>query len=159
MTVLSTKGSSTQNSRVIRAARKAVYQALVDQDALTSWLPPETMTGQVHVFESCESGRFRMSLTYQNADHSRGGMTSEHTDTVQAEFVDLLQDEKIDWVVEFESHDPEFAGEMKLSFIPADATGGTEDVRYCTNFLGGVPLEDKKVGCRSSLKNLAALLE
>jgi len=35
---------------MIKAPRKAVYQACLDRDAVASWLSPETMTGHVHTF-------------------------------------------------------------------------------------------------------------
>ncbi len=53
----STKGSSTRVSRIIKAPRRAVYQAFLDQNAVASWLPPETMTGRVHIFEPREGER------------------------------------------------------------------------------------------------------
>jgi hypothetical protein len=54
MTEPSTKGSSTRVSRIIKAPRKVVYQAFLDQSAVASSLPPETMTGRVHIFEPRE---------------------------------------------------------------------------------------------------------
>jgi uncharacterized protein YndB with AHSA1/START domain len=159
MTEPRTKGTSTRVSRTIKAPRKAVYQAFLDRDALASWLPPETMTGQVHAFEPHEGGRFRMSLTYQDPRHSPGGKTSEDTDTVRGRFVELVPDEKVAWVTEFESQDPGFAGEMRITFSLTDADGGTEVCVVCDNIPRGVRPEDNELGCRSSLKKLAALLE
>jgi uncharacterized protein YndB with AHSA1/START domain len=144
---------------MIKAPRKAVYQAFLDRDAVASWLPPEAMTGHVHTFDPREGGKFRMSLTYQDPEHSPGGKTSEDTDTVQGRFVELVPYEKIAWVVEFESQDPGFAGEMRITFRLADAEGGTEVVVLCEDIPGGVRPEDNEMGCRSSLQNLAALLE
>ena len=42
---------------IIKAPRKVVYQAFLDQNAVASWLPPETMTGRVHIFEPREGER------------------------------------------------------------------------------------------------------
>jgi uncharacterized protein YndB with AHSA1/START domain len=159
MTEPSTKGASTRVSRVIKAPRKVVYQTFLDRDAVASWLPPESMTGQVHTFEPREGGEFRMSLTYQDPEHSPGGKTSEDTDTVRGRFLELVPDEKIAWVVEFESEDPRFAGEMRITFSLADAEGGTEVVVLCEDIPEGVRPEDNEMGCRSSLRYLAALLE
>jgi uncharacterized protein YndB with AHSA1/START domain len=102
MTEPSTKGASTRVSRMIKAPRKAVDQAFLDRDALASWLPPETMTGHVHTFDPREGGTFRISLTYQDPKHSPGGKTSEDTDTVHGRFAELVPDEKLIWVVEFD---------------------------------------------------------
>lgn len=66
---------------------------------------------------------------------------------------------KIVWVVEFESQDPGFAGEMTITFSLADADGGTEVVVFCGDIPQGVRPEDNEMGCRSSLQKLAALLE
>jgi uncharacterized protein YndB with AHSA1/START domain len=100
-----------------------------------------------------------MSLTYQDPAQSPGGKTTEDTDTFQGRFAELVPDETIVWVVEFESPDPAFAGAMRVTFSLADAEGGTEVVVSCEDIPGGVRLEDNEMGCRSSLENLAALLE
>jgi hypothetical protein len=48
---------------------------------------------------------------------------------------------------------------MRVTFSLADAEVGTEVVVYCEVIPRGVRLEDNEMGCRSSLENLAALLE
>jgi uncharacterized protein YndB with AHSA1/START domain len=159
MTEPSTKGASTRVSRMIKAPRKAVYQAFLDRDAMASWLPPETMTGHVHTFDPREGGIFRMSLTYQNPEDSQRGKTSADTDTFQGRFVELVPYEKIVWVTEFESQDTGFAGEMSVTFSLADADGGTEVCVHCEDIPKGVRPEDNEMGCRSSLQKLAALIE
>ncbi|HEV3166275.1 MAG TPA: SRPBCC family protein [Isosphaeraceae bacterium] len=159
MTEPSSKGASTRVSRTIKAPRKALYEAFLDRDAVASWLPPETMTGLVHALDPHEGGKFRMSLTYESPEDSQRGKTSEDTDTVQGRFVELVPYEKIAWVVEFESQDPGFAGEMRVTFTLADADGGTDVVVFCEDIPKGVRPEDNELGCRSSLQKLAALLE
>src|ERR1700730_1887042 len=131
MTKPSAKRASTQVSKMIKAPRKAVYQACLDPDAVASWRAPDNMKGQVHVFDAREGGRFRMSLTFQDPKHSPGGKTSEDTDTFQGRFVELVPEEKIVWVTEFESQDPGFAGEMRITFNLADADGGTDVCVVC----------------------------
>lgn len=151
--------ASTRVSRVIKAPRKAAYQACLDPDALSSWRVPDNMKGHVHVFEAREGGRYRMTLTYQNPKHSPGGKTSENTDTFQGRFVELVPYEKIVEVVEFESRDPRFAGEMKITTSFADTEGGTEVTILCQDLPKGVRPEDNELGCKESLQKLAALLE
>jgi len=155
----SAKGASTRVSRTIKAPRKAVYQAFLDRDAVASWLPPETMTGQVHAFDPREGGKFGMSLTYQDPKHSPGGKTTEDTDTFQGRFVELVPYEKIVWGVEFESQDPGFAGEMRITWSLADADEGTEVTVLCENLPKDLRPEDNEMGSQSSLQKLAALLE
>jgi uncharacterized protein YndB with AHSA1/START domain len=155
----SAKGSSTRVATIIKAPRAAVYQAFVDRDALASWLHPANMRSQMHTFEPREGGIFRMSLTYQNPEDLGRGKTSGDTDTFQARFAELVPLEKIVWVVEFESQEQGFAGEMSITTLFADADGGTEVTMLYEGIPAGVSPEDNEMGTRSSLQNLAALLE
>ncbi|HTE85432.1 MAG TPA: SRPBCC domain-containing protein [Dehalococcoidia bacterium] len=90
MTEPSSKGASTRVSRIIHAPPKAIYEAFLDRDAMATWLPPDGMTAEVHAFNAHEGGTFRMSLTYQDPDHSPRGKTSDDRDTVQGRFVKLV---------------------------------------------------------------------
>jgi uncharacterized protein YndB with AHSA1/START domain len=147
---------STRVSQIIKAPREIVYRAFLDPDALASWLPPANMRGQVHTFEPRAGGRIHMSLTYQ--DSSRG-KTSENTDTFEGKFVELIASEKIVWVTEFESDQPDFAGEMRITWSLADADGGTEVTVLCEDIPKGISLEDNETGSRSSLRKLAEFIE
>jgi uncharacterized protein YndB with AHSA1/START domain len=153
------KGRSTRVSTIIKAPREVIYRAFLDPDALASWLAPDTMQGRVETFEPHEGGRFRMSLTYQDTADSPRSKTSEDTDTFEGKFVELRPNEKIVQVVEFESEQPEFAGEMKLTWTLADIDGGTEVTVICEDIPKGIRLEDNEVGSRQSLRKLAALVE
>jgi uncharacterized protein YndB with AHSA1/START domain len=153
---------TTSVSRVIKAPRHTVYQAFIDADAVASWLAPGTMKGHVHTFDPREGGEIRMSLTYQNLEESpdgKGGKSSTDTDTFQGKFSELIPDEKIVWLTEFESQQPEFAGEMKLTWSFVDAEGGTEVTVLCENIPPGIRPEDNEAGSRSSLEKLALFLE
>src|SRR6059058_1110196 len=77
MTEPSAGRTSTQVSRIIKAPRKTVYRACLDPDSVASWRAPDNMKAHVHVFDARQGGRFRVSLTYQDVDHSPGGKTSE----------------------------------------------------------------------------------
>ena len=153
----SSTGASTRVSRVIKATREVVYKAFIDADAVASWLSPEDMKGHVHTFEPRAGGKFRMSLTYQDIADTpggTGGKSSEDTDTFHGEFVELVPDEKIVWVTEFETDDPQFAGEMRLIWTFADHENGTEVTVVCEDIPAGINPEDNEVGSRSSLKKL-----
>lgn len=152
-------GASTRVSRVIKAGREEVYRAFLDPQSVVAWLPPHNMTGRVHVFDPREGGLFRISLTYQDPEHSLGGKTTADTDTVQGRFVELLPYSRIVEVVTFESEDPAFAGEMTITVTLADADGGTEITFLCEDIPKGIRPEDNEQGCRESLQKLAALLE
>lgn len=162
MTEAPAEGANTAVTRVVRAPREEVYRAFLDPDAVASWLPPEGMSGHVHIFDPREGGEFRISLTYDdpaNSPGGSGGKTTDDTDTHRGRFVELVPHERIVEVVEFESDDPGFAGEMRITVTLSDVDGGTEVTFRCEDVPSGVRPEDNEAGSRSSLDNLAALLE
>jgi uncharacterized protein YndB with AHSA1/START domain len=158
MTESSAGRASTQVSRIIAAPRMTVYQACLDPDALASWRVPDNMEGQMHVFDPREGGAFRMSLTYQDLEQSPGGKTSEGTDTFQGRFVELVPGEKIVEIIEFESQDPGFVGEMKMTTRFSETAEGTEITVLCEGIPAGVRLEDNEAGSEQALRKLAALI-
>lgn len=156
------EGASTEVSRVIDASPGDVYRAFLDPDAVAAWLPPSGMTGHVHHFDPREGGEFRISLTYRDSADSpggTGGKTTENTDTHRGRFVRQVPNERIEQVVEFESDDPGFAGEMRITVTLEDVDEGTEVAYRCEDIPNGIRPEDNEAGCRSSLQKLAALLE
>lgn len=150
-------GRSTQVSRIIKAPRHAAYRACLDPHAVVSWRVPDNMKGHMHVFDARVGGAFRMSLTYQDPAPSPGGKTSEDMDTFEGRFVELVPDEKIVEAIEFESRDPEFAGEMRITTTFADTADGTEITVLCQDIPAGIRLEDNETGSQQSLRKLAAL--
>lgn len=159
MTAPSNKGRNTRVSQIIKAPREVIYQAFLDADAVAAWLPPDGMIGQVHTFEPHAGGKFRISLTYQNPADSLAGKSSEATDTVEGTFAELIPNEKIVWVSEFESDQPEFAGAMRITWSLSDADGGTEVSALCEDIPSGIRLEDNELGSTLSLCHLAAYVE
>jgi len=155
----SSTGRSTRVSQIIKAPREVIYRAFLEPEAVASWLPPDGMKGHVHTFEPHEGGKFRISLTYVDRLDSPRGKTSEDTDTVEGKFVELIPNEKIVQVTEFESEQPDFAGEMRITWSLADADGGTEVTVLCEDIPKGIRLEDNETGSRSSLRNLAVFIE
>lgn len=159
MTTPSTTPGNMQISKIIKAPRQAVYQACLDPDALAAWRVPDNMTAQVHVFDARQGGRIRMSLTYKDPAHSPPGKSSADTDTFESRFLELLPNERIVEVVAFESPDPNFAGEMKLTTSLREAGDGTEITLLFEGVPAGIRLEDNETGTQQSLRKLAALLE
>jgi uncharacterized protein YndB with AHSA1/START domain len=155
----SRKGASTSVSRIIKALRKSVYQAFLDPTSVAVWLAPDNMKTHIYSFDARKDGAFRISLTYIDPQHSLPGKTSDDTDTFQGRFAELIPDTKIVEVVEFESPDPAFAGEMKMTVTLAEATGGTNVTILCENIPKGIRPEDNEQGCKESLQKLAKLLE
>lgn len=151
-------GASTKVSRIIRAPRQTIYRACLDPAALAAWRVPDGMTARLHAFDGREGGTYRMSLTYTDPAGSPG-KTSDDTDTFQGTFLELVSNEKVVELVRFESRDPGFTGEMRMTTSLADAGQGTEVTVLCEDIPPGIRPEDNELGCRLALANLARLLE
>jgi uncharacterized protein YndB with AHSA1/START domain len=117
----------------------------VDPEAMVSWLSPKGMKGHIDEFDAREGELFRMTLTYVGTDHSTIGKTSEHTDVVQGRFLELVPDERMTQLVEFESEDPAFAGEMIMTWALAVVPEGTKVAIVCENVPEGIRQEDHHV--------------
>lgn len=146
-------------SKIVDAPREAVYQALLDPQALAQWLPPQDMRGQVHALDARVGGEIRMSLTYLDQAAAPRGKTSAATDTFRGRFVQLVPGERIVWAVQFESADPSFAGEMTVSWTLVPTQDGTEVTVRCDQIPPGIRLEDNEAGSRSTLEKLASYLD
>jgi uncharacterized protein YndB with AHSA1/START domain len=153
------RGESTPISRIIEAPRKEVYQALVDPQAVAAWFAPNTMQAHVHAFDPSQGGQLRISLVYQNPEDSQRGKTTGDTDTYHGRFVELVPYERIVEAIEFESQDPEFAGEMRMTVMLADVDDGTEVSLLYEDVPTGIRPEDNEAGARQSLRKLAAFVE
>jgi uncharacterized protein YndB with AHSA1/START domain len=149
--------SSTRVGRHVNAPRARVYAALVDADAVARWKVPAGMTCHVHSFDGREGGTFRISLTYDAP--TGAGKTTVHTDTYHGRFVELVPNERVVEVDEFETADPALQGEMTITITLADADGGTDVVGVHEGLPPGVSTADNEAGWRSALDRLAALVE
>ncbi len=154
--------ASTQVTQLVRAPREAVYRAFLDRDMVAVWQHPENMRLHMHSFDPSEGGTFRISLAYQDVKESpdgKGGKSSGDTDTYHGRFERLVPPTTIVQMIEFETDQPEFAGEMCVIVSLADVDGGTEVAYRCEDIPPGVRPEDNIAGCRSALQRLAALVE
>jgi uncharacterized protein YndB with AHSA1/START domain len=149
--------SCTRITWRLNAPREKVYRALIDPEAVATWMVPTGMTSHVHAFDAREGGFFRISLTY-DAPSARGKSTA-HTDTYHGRFVELVANERVVEVLEFETDDPAMRGEMTIAFSLTDAYGGTELVAVHEGVPPGVPPADNDTGWQMSLAKLAALVE
>jgi uncharacterized protein YndB with AHSA1/START domain len=148
---------STCITRLIKAPRAAVYRALIDPAAIAVWKVPTGMTSKVHAFEAREGGAFRVSLTY--TEQTGTGKTTAHTDTYHGHFAQLIPNERIVEVVEFETSDPELSGEMRITTTLADAVGGTSITALHDNLPEGVSPKDNEIGWSEAFTKLAAFVE
>jgi uncharacterized protein YndB with AHSA1/START domain len=148
---------STRITRHVNAPRASVYRALIDAQAVATWMVPNGMTSHVHEFEARVGGPFRISLTYDAPTGT--GKTTAHTDTYHGHFVKLVPNEQVIEVTEFETSDPAMQGEMTITFTLRDANGGTDVFGVHENLPPGVSPTDNKTGWQMALDKLAALVE
>jgi uncharacterized protein YndB with AHSA1/START domain len=141
----------------VNAPREDIYRALLDPDAVATWMVPSGMTSHVHTFDAREGGLFRISLTYDAPTGT--GKTSTHTDTYHGRFVKLVPNEQVIEEMEFETDDPAMRGMMTVTFTLSDADGGTDVAAVHDNLPPGVSPTDNETGWRMSLDKLAALVE
>lgn len=148
---------STRVSRYVRAAPAAVYAALVDPVAVAEWKFPSGMTCEVHVFEPRIGGNLRVTLTHDLA--SEAGKTTQHSDTYSGRFVELVPNERIVEIDEFETTDPTMTGAMTVTISLVPVGDGTEVIGLHEGLPPGVSLADNELGWESALERLAALVE
>ena len=149
----------TSVSRIIRAPRQTIYEAFMNPEALVEWLPPQGMRATLSAFEPQEGGTYRMVLTYLKAEDSGRGKSSDRSDVVRGRFGKLIPNERIVQHVAFESGDPEFGGEMTITWTFADVPGGTNVTVVAENEPAGIRPDDHEAGMTSTLANLAAFTE
>jgi len=145
-------------SRVIAAPEERVYAALIDPVALTTWLPPDGMTGRFEQFDPTPGGAYRLVLTYEDASASPG-KTTESSDIVEALFVDLVPGVRVVQAVDFVSADPAYSGTMTMTWEMRPVDGGTRVDVTAADVPDGISSEDHAAGLSSSLLNLAVYLE
>jgi uncharacterized protein YndB with AHSA1/START domain len=148
---------STRISQRISASRASVYRALLDPRAVAIWKVPTGMTCHVHTFEPREGGSFRISLTYDEPTGT--GKSTAHTDTYHGYFAELLPDERVVEVDEFETQDAALRGLMTITITLADADGGTNLLAVHDGLPPGVSSADNEAGWRMALEKLAAFVE
>ena len=144
-------------SRLIPALPDAVYRAFLDPEALVCWLPPEGMTGRIQAFEPRPGGRFDLVLAYDGPGQD-SGKSSQGEDIVRGRFVELVENRRIVQLVEFDSPDPVFAGEMRMTWQLDSEAGGTRVTVRAENVPSGIRPDDHRAGMGSTLANLAAFV-
>jgi len=153
--------STTQLTQHITAPRAAVYRALIDAQAVATWMVPDDMRSQVHLFEPREGGRFRISLTYESPTAT--GKSSAHTDTYHGYFAKLVPDQQVIQVMEFETDDEAMRGEMTTTFTLMDSGDdngtGTDVLAVHEHVPPGIAPADNELGWRMSLQKLAKWVE
>jgi uncharacterized protein YndB with AHSA1/START domain len=134
--------------RVFAARPEKVYRAIVEPDALASWLPPFGFTCTVHALEAKEGGRHRMSFrNFTTGDsHAFGGT-----------YLKLVPGETLVYTDAFD--DPNLPGEMTVTVTLKEVSVGTEMTVVQENIPDLIPLEACYLGWQESLRKLAKLVE
>lgn len=143
--------------RLIAVPREQVYAALVDPEALTAWLPPGDMAGEIEHFDARPGGSYRMVLTYPEASGPRGKSTPG-TDIVEARFIDIVPGLRVVYTVDFVTNDPAFGGTMTMRWELTPVDGGTRVKVTAEDVPDAVPAADHIAGMASSLDKLAQYL-
>ena len=116
------------------------------------------MTGTMLAFAFHEGGAYRMRLTY-NEPQRTPGKTSENADEIQVRFIRLVPNKRIEQSVTFESDDPAFSGEMRITWVFESTQNGTLVTVRCEEVPVGIEAQDHEAGLQSTLNNLAAFAE
>jgi uncharacterized protein YndB with AHSA1/START domain len=145
-------------SRVVAAPPLRVYAALVDEEALAAWLPPEGMTARFERFDPRPGGSYRLVLTYTDAAASSGKSTPD-SDIVQARYVELVPGVRVVQAVDFASDEPAFAGTMTMTWEVSAVEKGTRVDITADDVPDGISAGDHASGLASSLANLAEYVE
>ncbi|WP_316812590.1 SRPBCC family protein [Pedobacter heparinus] len=146
-------------SRVIKAPAHRIYLAFLDPEAIASWRPPAGMECEVYEFEPSIGGKYKMAFKYTRSEDATAGKTSANADVFNGIFVELIADRKIVELIKFESDDPAFAEEMKMTTRLTPVKDGTEVTFIAENVPSTIKKEDHDEGMRSSLENLAKFME
>ena len=146
----------TRLEQLIAAPRSVVYRALLDPVAVATWMVPDGMTSHVHEFDARKGGAFRITLSYDEPTGT--GKSTPHSDTYHGRFQELVPDERVVQVIEFETDDPAMRGEMLVTYTLADEDGGTLLSATHDHLPPGLSPEDNELGWRLSLGKLARLL-
>ena len=145
-------------SRVVAAPPERVYAALVDEEALAAWLPPEGMTARFERFDPRPGGSYRLVLTYTDAATASGKSTPD-SDIVEARYVALVPGVRVVQAVDFTSEDAAFAGTMTMTWEVSAVDGGTRVEITADDVPDGISAEDHATGLASSLAQLAEHVE
>lgn len=146
-----------RGARVIKASPHAIYQAMLNAEAVAAWRPPTGMKAEVYAFEPREGGIYKMAFIYD--DKEIAGKTSANADVFEGKFIELVPDKRVVEAVVFESEDPAFAGTMTITTTLTPVEGGTEVSIVCSDVPSGIKEEDHQEGIRSTLENLAEFTE
>lgn len=142
--------------RMIKATVARVYHALIDKAQFALWIAPQGAQASINAFDPRPGGSLNITLTF---DRMGRGKTTANTDTMKGRFLELQMDRFVSQMFEFESPEPDLAGNMTMTWKLTPVAGGTAVEVVADNVPAGISKEDHRIGMESSLANLAKLVE
>jgi uncharacterized protein YndB with AHSA1/START domain len=152
-------GQTTQNSLDIKATQENIYNAFINPVSLEIWQAPGEMTAKIHNFDLRIGGGYQMSLFYPDNENEMTGKTAGREDRYTARFVELIPNKKIVQVINFDTSNPDFMGEMIMEVVLKPIDNGTNVTFTFKNIPIGIKPADNEAGTISSLKKLAKYVE
>ncbi|MET0243766.1 MAG: SRPBCC domain-containing protein [Flavitalea sp.] len=150
---------TSKNEIHIGAIPEKVYNAFLNPDMLTRFLVPHEMTATIKDFRSGIGGGYKMVLRYPDTDTSTKGKTGEKEDGYTARFTTLEPYSKIVCLINFETTEASFKGEMTETITFHAHEGGTSLTIRFENIPEGIDPKDNVEGTASSLSKLKKILE
>jgi len=145
-------------SRVILASPRTLFRAFVDPEMMASWRAPDGMSATIDAFDPRVGGGYIITLTYLERPPGSGKTTTD-SDIVHVEFAELAAEERVVELVRFESDDPAFAGEMRLTTCFTPVADGTRVTMTAEQVPSGIGKEKHEASIAASLRELALLAE
>lgn len=150
-------GRTDSAARVVPTDAARTFAALVDPDALTTWLPPAGMSGRFERYDARPGGGYRLVLTHRDPA-SYAGKAGGGTDVVEARFVEITAPMRVVQAVDFPSGDPAYAGTMTMTWeVTPHADGARVEIR-ADDVPPGISAAEHAAGLASSLDQLADYL-
>jgi uncharacterized protein YndB with AHSA1/START domain len=100
-----------------------------------------------------------MSLFYPPDERTFHGKTADKEDMIDVRFVELTPPRRIVQAVNFVTTGPALVGEMTMTAMFDEVSGGTEVTLFFENLPPGLRAEDNEAGSRLSLEQLARRFE
>ena len=134
--------------RVLRAKPEKVYQAFLDADSLSKWIPPNGFTCKVHSIDPKVGGAFKMSFT---------NVSTGHGHSFGGKYLELAPGERLRYTDKFD--DPNLPGEMTVTVTLKKVSCGTELNIVQEGVPDVIPPEMCYLGWQDSLDQLIRLVE
>ncbi|GGN96159.1 hypothetical protein GCM10011610_60840 [Nocardia rhizosphaerihabitans] len=149
--------ATTKIGTHINAPRATVYRLLVDPDSVKAWMVPDGMVSEVHRFEPEEGGVFSITVTKDETSDAAKTVPPHHA--YYGRFLTLIPDERVREVLEFVTETPDMAGEQTMTFVLADAAGGTDLEVLHEGVPPGMTLDENTRAWQVALAKIVALAE